>query len=85
MTDFSRADESMFWKIGPRGDGSVYMVNAANGTDWRLELRLPVEEVLVMSSNIKGSQPGQGFFFNELDPIDDDRFSSVAVGFGFRL
>ncbi|KAK0103075.1 hypothetical protein ONS95_000747 [Cadophora gregata] len=36
----SLSDDSMFWTIGPWGDGTFWLSNAANGSDWRMTVKL---------------------------------------------
>lgn len=78
MRNVTIADDSMFWSISPWGDGTFYLANAANGTDWHLQVRS--NSLLSMSSNITVPQSGQRFSFNEQAPIvNEPGFSTVAL------
>jgi hypothetical protein len=77
------SDESVFWSIEPWGDGTFYMVNEANGTDWHLANH---NGGIILDSNItvpEGGKPpgGQRWTLNPIEnaKIDDERFSSVEV------
>ncbi|PVH77074.1 hypothetical protein DL98DRAFT_639151 [Cadophora sp. DSE1049] len=74
----SVSDDSMFWRIGPWGDGTFWLSNGANGSEWRLTVKVPFTGV-AMSSNITAPQDGQRFSFEQSDPIDDVAYSSVIV------
>jgi hypothetical protein len=78
MCNVSFADNSMFWTISPWGDGTFFFANAANGTDWHLQVKS--NSLLAMSSNITAPQNGQRFSFNQQGPIvNKPGFSSVAL------
>jgi hypothetical protein len=70
-------DDALFWTIGPWGDGSFHMTNAANGSAWHLQ-KNPNGQ-MAMSSNITGSQPGQRFVFNSLGKITNQAFETLKV------
>ena len=84
MRNVSVSDDSMFWKIGPWGDGTFWLSNGANGSEWRLAVKVPYPS-LAMSSNITAPQNGQRFSFEQLDTIDDVAWSSVIVSPGHQL
>jgi hypothetical protein len=71
------ADSSMFWQIGPWGDGTFYMTNLANGSAWHL-LNKP-NSLMAMSSNITAPQNGQRFSFTSIGKINSSPFSDVVV------
>jgi hypothetical protein len=72
-----RSDESSLWRINPWGDGTFFMLNDANGTDWHMYIES--NGLLAMTSNITESNSGQSFIFHEIDSIDNDDFSTIAV------
>lgn len=77
MRNATLGDDSILWRIPPRGDGAFYMTNAANGTDWHLMVK--PGSLMAMSSNITEPQNGQSFSFNATGTINDARFSGVSV------
>jgi hypothetical protein len=77
MRNATLGDDSILWQISPWGDGTFYMTNAANGTDWHLMMKLG--SLMAMSSNITEPQNGQSFSFNLTGTINDARFSGVNV------
>jgi hypothetical protein len=76
-TLYTHADQSMYWTIGPWGDGSFFLTNRANGTNWHLEKK--PNALMAMSSNTTAPQPGQSFLFKALTKIDDQSYSTVQV------
>lgn len=72
------ADASAYWTIASWGDGTWYLINLANKTDYHLTLT-PNLGHIVMSSNITAPQKGQKWNFSEIAVIDDERYSSVNV------
>ncbi|KAF3767442.1 hypothetical protein M406DRAFT_328522 [Cryphonectria parasitica EP155] len=68
------ADESIFWQIEPWGDGSYYLYNLLNGSDWRLNVESTSD--MDMDSNITAPQTGQQFTFQEMGPINNYDFST---------
>jgi hypothetical protein len=70
-------DDSMYWTIKPWGDGSFYMQNSANGSDWHLQLES--NGLMTMSSNITGAQKGQQFVFKTLGKITNKEYGTVNV------
>jgi hypothetical protein len=77
---YTLADESMYWTISPWGDGSSFMTNGANGTDWHLEKE--TTGLMTMSSNKTAPQPGQSFIFKPLKKINDKKYSTMQVWSG---
>lgn len=76
--NYTLCDNSMFWKISPWGDGTFYLSNAQNGTDWHLNVR--DNSLISMSSNITAPQDGQRFSFTQLkEAINDPDYSTVMV------
>ncbi|CAN9324655.1 unnamed protein product [Alternaria alternata] len=72
------ADASAYWTIASWGDGTWYLTNLANKTDYHLTLT-PNLGHIVMSSNITAPQKGQKWNFSEIAAIDDERYSSVNL------
>lgn len=72
------SDDSIFWHVSPWGDGTFYMTNDANKTEWRLR---KLGAKTVMDSNISDPQPGQRWSFQAMydAPIVDASFSTVDV------
>ncbi|KAG4414319.1 hypothetical protein IFR04_012565 [Cadophora malorum] len=77
MTNASISDNSRFWQIEPWGDGSFFLSNAANGTEWHLEKK--PKSLMAMSSNITAPQDGQRFSFKQLGQIQNGEFTTVAT------
>lgn len=77
MRNVTLSDNSMFWAISPWGDGTFYLTNAANGTEWHLNVKS--NSLLSISSNITAPQSGQSFSFNEQGTINQAGFSSVSL------
>lgn len=72
------SDDSIYWNISNWRDGTFYLANKANTTDWHLTRK--GNSLAAMTSNITGDQPGQHFLFERISAINDKRFSTVAVG-----
>jgi hypothetical protein len=72
------SDDSVYWNVSIWGDGTFYLTNKANKTDWHLTRK--GNSLAAMTSNITGDQPGQHFLFDRISAINDERFSTVAVG-----
>lgn len=84
MTNASLADDSMFWRIEPWGDGTFFFTNAANGSAWHLQLK--PNSLMAMSSNITTPpRDGQRFSFKQLGQIQNANFSTVVVGISIFL
>jgi streptogramin lyase len=77
VSDYTIADNSMYWSIKPWGDGSFWMENQANGSAWHLEKE--TTGLMTMSSNITKPQTGQSFEFKQLDQINDAKYSTLKV------
>jgi hypothetical protein len=77
LSDYSIADMSMYWSIKPWGDGSFWMENEVNGSDWHLEKEKT--GLMTMSSNITKPQSRQSFEFKQLEQINDATFSTLQV------
>lgn len=58
MFTIPEADLSMYWAITPWGDGTYYMTNPVNGSDWHLNVAADNTSNLLMdiSSNITAPQ-----------------------------
>ena len=77
MLNVTNSDASMFWAVSPWGDGTFYLTNAGNGTDWHLN---NIQNgLLSMSSNITAPQNAQRFSFDKQGLINDIAFSSVSL------
>ncbi|KAF2653231.1 hypothetical protein K491DRAFT_680723 [Lophiostoma macrostomum CBS 122681] len=77
------SDESVYWTITPWNDGTYYMVNEANGTNWHLGNH---NGIIILDSNITkapdGTAPGeQRWTLHPIEnaTINDSRFSSVEL------
>jgi hypothetical protein len=77
MKSYTRQDDSIFCQITAWKDGTFYMTNKENGTDWHIQI-LPNGWV-GMSSNITAPQSRQRFGYKAVGKIDDSSFSSVPV------
>lgn len=77
MANYSVADNSMFWRVAPWGDGTYYFYNLANGSYWRLNVL--GTGLMAMDSNITSAQSGEHYTFTSLRTIGDSRFSTVNV------
>ena len=71
------ADASAFWTFESWGDGTYFLTNAANGTDYHLNRK--ENSLMAMSPNITAPQNGQRWQFKEIDAIDDKKWSAVDV------
>ena len=71
------SDDSVYWLVSPWGDGSSFLSNKANKTDWHLTRK--DNSLAAMTSNITGDKPGQHFLFEKISAIDDEQFSTVNV------
>jgi hypothetical protein len=83
LSVITMADDSMYWSIQPWGDGSFWMTNQANGSNWHLEKE--TTGLMTMSSNITKPQSGQSFEFKQLDKIDNAKYSTLQVGRSFHF
>ncbi|KAF2715513.1 hypothetical protein K504DRAFT_422349 [Pleomassaria siparia CBS 279.74] len=74
------SDDSVFWNVTPWGDGTFYLTNKENGTDWHLNKK--GDGGVSLSSNITLPQNGQRWSFAAIEPINDDSFATVDVSVG---
>lgn len=72
-------NDSVYWTVSPWGDGTFFMTNKENGTDWHLEER--GSRSVAMSSNITVPQDGQRWSFMAIEEINDDKFSTISVSY----
>jgi hypothetical protein len=79
MRNYTISDDSIYWAAGSWGDGTFFLTNRANGSDFHLGAK--DNAFLSMDSNVTTSvkHPGQQFTFKRLSAINDDNFSSVVV------
>lgn len=83
MAQGNTSDDSVFWKISPWGDGTFYMTNKQNGTEWNLGQAMVGNDVTVVLDSNKTGTPGtQRFSFRALNKIGTDNFSTVTVRIG---
>jgi hypothetical protein len=71
------ADDTVYWTFGRWGDGTYWMSNGANGTDWHFNIA--TNNAMTMSRDIAAPQNGQRWGFEAVAVIDDPTFSSVDV------
>ncbi|KAK7544778.1 uncharacterized protein J3D65DRAFT_673499 [Phyllosticta citribraziliensis] len=72
-------DVSWLWAMGKWADGSFYLWNAENGTNWHLNTTvLPSGHTEMVSLNPQPKQ-GQAFTFKELGEINNQTFSTINV------
>ncbi|KAF2735934.1 hypothetical protein EJ04DRAFT_178253 [Polyplosphaeria fusca] len=81
------ADLSVFWTIGPWGDGTFHMSNGANGTQWQVEKM--GSGLLAMSSNLTVERLGQRWTFEKIgekvgtktvyENIDNTAYSTINL------
>jgi hypothetical protein len=81
LRNVSVSDSSMLWSIQPFNDGTFFMTNAANGSDWHLNVKS--NSLMAMSSNLTAPQAGQHFEFTKLKEINNPKFSSISVCISF--
>ncbi|KAF2629328.1 hypothetical protein BU25DRAFT_389419 [Macroventuria anomochaeta] len=70
------ADDSVFWQFGSWGDGTWYLYNSANGTDYHLANK---NGQVRMDNNITAPQNLQRFSFDSVAAINDEAYSSVNL------
>lgn len=81
MIQGNMSDDSVFWKISPWGDGTFYMTNKQNGTDWNLGRTRNGQNVTVVLDSNKTDTPAmQRFSFQALNNIAAKGYSTVRVG-----
>ncbi|KAF4633731.1 hypothetical protein G7Y89_g4381 [Cudoniella acicularis] len=81
MANSTVADASMFWQISPWLDGTFFLTNGANGSDWHLTVQS--NSLMIMSSNITPQVDAQSFNFKVLGEINDARYSSLILPSAF--
>lgn len=77
MVRYDAADASMFWEAGLWADGTIYLYNLANGSDWRLDVG--DDSLMVLSSNITAPQPGEQVTYSKVRAINDESWSTYNV------
>jgi hypothetical protein len=78
----NESDDSIFWRITPWGDGTFFMSNKQNKTDWHLARKR--NALYAMDSNITSKPNGQRWSFDDNTEIKIDGFSTVDVSIGQR-
>lgn len=73
------SDDSIYWKVSPWGDGTFFLSNKANKTDWHLNKK--GDGILAMDSNTTLPQNGQRWSFDPITDIQMAKFSTVDVRF----
>lgn len=73
------SDDSVYWRVSPKGDGTFFLSNKANKTDWHLTRKQ--NSLGAMTSNITGDKPYQRFSFETISAINDQQYSTVEVSF----
>lgn len=73
------SDNSVYWTVSPWGDGTFFMTNGENGTDWHLEKR--GSGSIALSSNVTVPQNGQRWSFTAIEEIDNDKYNTVSVSY----
>ncbi|KAF2763165.1 hypothetical protein EJ05DRAFT_506785 [Pseudovirgaria hyperparasitica] len=68
---------SIFWNVGFWDDGSQYLWNRDNGSDWRLLMK--PNAFTVLDRNLTGPPDGMRFNLSRADPISDQRYSSILL------
>ncbi|KAL6707238.1 hypothetical protein ACN47E_004226 [Coniothyrium glycines] len=71
------ADASAYWTLSPWGDGTFYMWNAANTSDYRMMKK--GSGTMAMSGNITAPQAGQRWQFDKIAEINDAQYSTVSL------
>ncbi|KAK7517254.1 uncharacterized protein IWZ02DRAFT_492555 [Phyllosticta citriasiana] len=77
MSNASTPDLSMFWSMGKWADGSFYLWNAENGTNYHLNTTLTSWGHTEMISLNPQPKEGQSFSFKELGEINNQTFSTI--------
>ncbi|KAF2205265.1 hypothetical protein GQ43DRAFT_428247 [Delitschia confertaspora ATCC 74209] len=70
-------DNSIYWRFGAWGDGTYYMYNKQNGTDWYLKRR--GNGLLAMEKSTTTPQDGLRYNFREIGEIADAKYSTVQA------
>lgn len=77
MKNSTLTDDSAFWTINPWHDGTFYFQNAANGTNYNMQVT--PKALLTMTTNITSPQPEESFLFTEVSAIENKKFTNVTV------
>jgi hypothetical protein len=77
------SDDSVFWQISPWGDGTFFLTNKQNGTEWHLARKVK-EALVAMDSNITSTPEGQRWGFEEVAEIENNAYSTVDVSIWLR-
>lgn len=77
LAAYNISDDSMFWQTGLWSDGTVYLYNLANGSDWRMTVL--DNSLMAMSSNITAPQKGEQFKYARVGAIDNEKWSTYSV------
>jgi hypothetical protein len=80
MINGTLSDDSIYWKITPWRDGTFYLSNKANGTDYHLARK--EDNLVAMDSNITLKSDGQRWSFEPGDNIEPGAFSTPSVSMG---
>jgi hypothetical protein len=71
------ADATVYWSFGRWGDGTYWLSNAANTTDWHYDVSKT--NAMKMSRDIAPPQADQRWNFEAVAVIDDSTYSTVDV------
>ncbi|KAF2686252.1 hypothetical protein K458DRAFT_441817 [Lentithecium fluviatile CBS 122367] len=72
------SDDSVYWQISPWGDGTFFLTNKKNGTDWHLGRKLK-DGLIAMDSNTTSMPNGQRWSFQDVAAIKTTVFSTVDL------
>lgn len=70
-------DETSTWYILPWGDGTYYMFNKANGSNYHMDIQ-ENGSYLWMNPNVTGKSGSRQWNFEALEPINNSSFSTVS-------
>jgi hypothetical protein len=79
MVKGSVTDDSIYWMFSPWEDGTFFMTNKKNGTNWHLEKRY--SGFIVLSSNVTAPQDGQRWSFEPIEAINNVKYSTISVSY----
>jgi len=79
MVKGSVTDDSIYWTFSPWEDGTFFMTNKKNGTDWHLEKRYSGS--IALSSNVTAPQDGQRWSFEPIEAINNVNYSTISVSY----
>ena len=71
------SDDSVYWRVSPWGDGTFFLSNKANKTEWHLTRKS--NSLSAMTSDITDDKPQQRLLFEAVSAINNRQFSSVVV------